>query len=93
MYVRIDLYMNYDTRDYWGFGLCPSSGILKNAKEHKVSERYPVLNTETGFVSETSCSLLFLEYQTMDKVQKLSIYGCYTPSSEPFRVHMNHNVN
>jgi hypothetical protein len=26
------------TRDYWVFGLCPSSGILKNTKEHNVSE-------------------------------------------------------
>jgi hypothetical protein len=25
-------------RDYCGFGRCPSSGILKNAKEHSVSE-------------------------------------------------------
>jgi hypothetical protein len=25
-------------QDYWISGLCPSSGILKNAKEHNASE-------------------------------------------------------
>jgi hypothetical protein len=30
--------MAYDTQDYWVFGLCPSSGILKNTKEHNVLE-------------------------------------------------------
>jgi hypothetical protein len=34
-------------------------------------------------VSETSCSL---EYQMMEKVQKLSNSVCYTPSSELFRI-------
>jgi hypothetical protein len=29
------------TRNYWGFGLCPSSGIL-NTREHNVSEIGPV---------------------------------------------------
>jgi hypothetical protein len=33
-----------DTQDYWVFGLCPSSGILKNTKEHNISE--------TGSVSD-----------------------------------------
>jgi hypothetical protein len=27
----------YNTQDYWGFGLCPSSGILE-ARKHNVSE-------------------------------------------------------
>jgi hypothetical protein len=35
--------MVYNTRNYWVFGLHPSSGILKNTREHNVSE--------TGFVS------------------------------------------
>jgi hypothetical protein len=35
--------MECNTRDYWDFGLCPSSGILKNTKKHSVSD--------TGFVS------------------------------------------
>jgi hypothetical protein len=34
-----------NTRDYWGFGLCPSSWICK---ENSVSE--------TGSISETVCS-------------------------------------
>jgi hypothetical protein len=29
--------MTYNTRDYWVFGLCPSSGIQKNTKEHNIS--------------------------------------------------------
>jgi hypothetical protein len=30
--------MEYNTQDYWVFGFSPSSGILKDAKEHNVSE-------------------------------------------------------
>jgi hypothetical protein len=43
--------MIYETKIYWGFALCPSSGILKT-KEHNVSKTRPV-----SPVSETSCSL------------------------------------
>jgi hypothetical protein len=28
----------YKTQDYWVFGLCPSSSILKDTKEHSISE-------------------------------------------------------
>jgi hypothetical protein len=28
----------YKTWNYWVFGLCPSSGILKNTREHNISE-------------------------------------------------------
>jgi hypothetical protein len=28
------LMMVYNNQDYWVFGLCPSSGILKDTKEH-----------------------------------------------------------
>jgi hypothetical protein len=45
----------------------------------------PHLRTETDPLSETLCSLMFLEYQMMDKVRKLNILECYTLSSEPFR--------
>jgi hypothetical protein len=31
----------------------------------------------------------FLEYQTMDKVQKPSNPECYTPPPEPFRIESN----
>jgi hypothetical protein len=27
--------MVYDIQDYWGFGLCPSSGILKNRRTQR----------------------------------------------------------
>jgi hypothetical protein len=38
-----------NTQDYWVFGLCSSFGILKDMKEHNVSERDPI--------SEKLCSL------------------------------------
>jgi hypothetical protein len=47
--------MVYDTRDYWDFGLGPLSSILKNTKEHKVSETDPV--------SEALCSLMYFRIQ------------------------------
>jgi hypothetical protein len=28
----------YNKQDYWGFGLCPSSGVLRNTEERNVSE-------------------------------------------------------
>jgi hypothetical protein len=34
--------MVYNTQVYRVSGLCPSSGILKNIKEHNVSETVPV---------------------------------------------------
>jgi hypothetical protein len=34
----------------------------------------------------TIWTTILLEYQTMDKVQKLSSLDCNTPSSEPFRI-------
>jgi hypothetical protein len=36
--------------DYWDFGLRPLSGILKNTKEHNVSEIDPVAETLCSFV-------------------------------------------
>jgi hypothetical protein len=42
--------MVYNTWNCWVFGLCPLSSILKNTKEHSVSE--------PGTVSETLCSLV-----------------------------------
>jgi hypothetical protein len=38
----------------------------------------PHLRMETDPVSETLCFLFFLEYWTMDKVQKSSNSECYT---------------
>jgi hypothetical protein len=60
--------MEYNTQNYWVFGLFPSSGILETRK-HDVSETghcfrpqvrclLPThLRTETDPVSKTSCSL------------------------------------
>jgi hypothetical protein len=56
----------------------------KKIREHNVSE--------TGSVSVLSFRNVvfsaFLEYQTMDKVQKHSNSECYTPSSEPIRIYL-----
>jgi hypothetical protein len=43
---------------------------------------------ETDPVSETLCSLMFLEYQKMYKVQNPSNPKCHTPSLEPFRIYL-----
>jgi hypothetical protein len=48
------------------------------------------LKTETDPVSETLCSSVFLEYRTMDKVQKPNSPECYIPSWEPFKVYQLH---
>jgi hypothetical protein len=71
--------MVYNTQNYWGFGLLPSSGILENTKFRKLD-----LRTETDPVSETSCSL---EYQTMEKVSKSSnsVRICMVWTSHHFR--------
>jgi hypothetical protein len=42
------------------------------------------LRMETDPVPETSCSLVLLVYQTMDKVQKSSNPECHAQSSELF---------
>jgi hypothetical protein len=73
--------MVYINQNSWVFGLCPSSGILET-KKHNVSETgcfcpqmrgedtYSVapLRKSTGL----SDFFYFLEYRTMNKVQKLS---------------------
>jgi hypothetical protein len=51
---------------------------------------YLRLRTKTDPVFETLC--VFLEYQTMEKVQKLSNPDCNTPSSEPFKINLQLNV-
>jgi hypothetical protein len=67
--------MVHNTRNYWVFGLCPSSGILKNGL-NRVGVFLPHLRTETDPVSETLCSS---EYWTMDKAQKPSNSDYFLP--------------
>jgi hypothetical protein len=87
-------------QNYWVFGLCPSSGILKTRKHSitpvtEVSSFYgtqqsrclpPHLRTEKGPFSETLC---FLVSRILDdgQIRKASNSECYTPSSEPFRMY------
>jgi hypothetical protein len=73
------IWHNLTIQNYWFFGFCPSSGILETRK-HNVSETDPV--------SKTLFFFYFLQYWTMDKVQRPSNSECYTPSSEPFRIYM-----
>jgi hypothetical protein len=47
------------------------------------------LRTETDPISETLCSQHFLEYWTMDEVQKLTNFECSTPSSELIRIYLH----
>jgi hypothetical protein len=62
-------------------------------EEHGVSETVSVSALGDG-VGDT-CSVgsdrksyvMLLEYRTMDKVPNPSNPECYTPSSEPFRIH------
>jgi hypothetical protein len=51
--------MVYNTQNYWVFGLLPSSCVLGSRKHD---------------VSETDRVFYFLEYRTMEKVQKPSKY-------------------
>jgi hypothetical protein len=89
----------FKNQDYWVFGLCQSSGVLKNIREHNVSEAGSVsvliwggeryLMTETDPISETLCSL---EYRTMDKGWNSRNPDCHRPSSESFRIFSFKNV-
>jgi hypothetical protein len=63
--------MLYNTQNCWVSGLFPSSGILDNSTFRK-PDLFP--SSSEGEVSETSC---FLEYQTMEKVQKPSNFPEY----------------
>jgi hypothetical protein len=76
-------YMIYST--YWSnsglLGIWTLS-IVRYSKTHSISENGSV--SFLKLVSETSCSL---EYRTMCKVRKPSIYECYTPSSELYAIY------
>jgi hypothetical protein len=67
--------MVYNTQDYWVFGLCPSSDILKTQKNtFRKLDLFPSSGegeTPTP-ASEMLCYFVLLEYKTMDKVQKPS---------------------
>jgi hypothetical protein len=61
--------MVYKTQDNLVFGFCPSSGMLKNKKEHNISK--------TGSVSVFRCRMgplkrADLNHWMMDKVEKPS---------------------
>jgi hypothetical protein len=78
---------------FWKLDLLPSSGegVGDTYLSHWTQEStcLPALHlkTATDPVSITLCSLVFLEYRRMDKVQKSSNSECYTPSLELFRIY------
>jgi hypothetical protein len=62
-------------------------GPLERANLNQCVLPHLRLRTETDPVSETLC---FLEYRTMEKVQKISVNSVqHTPSSESFQVYHN----
>jgi hypothetical protein len=61
------LKMLYYNLDHSVFGLCPSSGIIKNTQRFE-----PEDENRSSFQNV----VYFLEYQTMDEVQKLSSPDC-----------------
>jgi hypothetical protein len=88
-------------QNYWVFGLCSSSGILKKKTPENITFWKLDLFAPSGEDGNRSSfqnavfssGFFFLEYQRMNKVQKPSNSKCYTPLSEPFRIYMNKHVN
>jgi hypothetical protein len=59
-----------NVQNYWVFGLCPKSSILKTRKHS---------------ISETLCSLVF-RIPDDGQSPKTQQSKCYTPSSEPLTI-------
>jgi hypothetical protein len=79
--------MLYHNLDYWCFGICPSSGILKNTQrfENWICFRPQVyllswvrLKVLTSITGNVVC---FLEYQTIDKVQNSVVQESHSPKA------------
>jgi hypothetical protein len=82
-------------QDYWVFGFCSSSSILKYTQwlrlavsngPSRVGVSHPLTRGRKQIQFPKRVILCLVEYQTMDKVQKPSNPECYIPSSEPFRI-------
>jgi hypothetical protein len=75
---------------YWVFGLCPLSSILKNKRTQCFRNCTCFCPQVRGLETwdsnrslfQNTVFFCFLEYWTMDKIQKHSNSKCYTPSSE-----------
>jgi hypothetical protein len=77
-----------NTQDYWVFELCPVIEVSSLNGPNRVGV-FPLTWGRKQTQIPKPCVLLwFLEYRTMDKVQKPSNPECYTPSSEPFRIYV-----
>jgi hypothetical protein len=97
MRMEMQTYLNY-----WVFGLCPSSGVLRKHNVSKTGSVFVLRCREEGHllssvrlkeltwitwqIQFSKLCMFFLEYETMDKVQNLSSPDCNTPPSETCRI-------
>jgi hypothetical protein len=97
MVSTCNMYLRTKLLGVWTFS---SSGVLGSrnitfwkldpqVKREKTPTRFGPfhLRTETDPVSETSC-FFSLEHRMTEKVKTPSLSVCYTPSSEPYKIHM-----
>lgn len=80
------------TRDYWVFGLCTLSGILRSTIFWKL-DLFPTSGESVGgtysfWSIRKIWHLSITGPWTMDKIQKLCSPKCYTPLSEPLRIEL-----
>jgi hypothetical protein len=73
--------MVYDTRNYRVFGLCPLSRILKNTREHNVSETGSVSVLRLGLLHKISTS--YFQACTCFITIFIVHFSCYLPLTEP----------
>jgi hypothetical protein len=98
--IEVIVIVSY-SQNHWVSGLFPTSGILNDYVHwlklalskgpNRVGVSIP--SPEDGNIQfPNRCIFSYLEFRTMDKVQKCST-GCYTPSSGPFRLYGKNNFN
>jgi hypothetical protein len=84
-WCHIPLYSNLSIQNYWGFGLRPSSSILKT-REHCFGIWICFCPQVRGWKQiqiPECCALYILEYWTMGKVQNSNNSKRHIPLSEP----------
>jgi hypothetical protein len=96
--------MVYNTQNYWVYGLCPSSCILKkrNKKIENTAFRklYLFPSSDEGSLERANLNhwmetdpvsetLFFSRIQDDGQNRNPSNSECYTPTSKPFRINSN----
>jgi hypothetical protein len=64
--------MAYNTRNYWDFGLFPSSGVLKQTRKHNVSE--------SGYISVLRCGVWTIIL--LGLLERANLNQCTRPSPQ-----------